>query len=54
MRIHELSRGSKTALIALLSLAVILPLLALLPRYIAWEQKRATQQSYTANASDSF
>ncbi len=58
MHIHELSRGAKAALVGLLSLAIILPLVALLPRYMEWQQQRASQraveQRFRANVSDSL
>jgi hypothetical protein len=58
MQIHHLSRGSKRALVLLLSLAIMLPLIALLPHYINWKEKQATQraidQSYTASVESAF
>ncbi len=58
MHIHHLSRTAKGALVLLLSVAVMLPLIALLPTYLNWKEKQATQKAldatYTASVSDTF
>jgi Tfp pilus assembly protein PilN len=54
---HNLTRGQRLALTLLLSVAVLLPLFALLPRYINWEfasRQKDSVDRYTASASDSF
>lgn len=50
MHIHHLPRGAKGPLVILLSIAVILPLLALLPRYFAWKEQQATERAISESA----
>lgn len=57
MQLHNLSRTGKILLTAFLSLAIILPLLALVPRYLNWEIRehtKASVESYQASISASF
>ena len=58
MHIHHLSRPAKGALVLLLSIAVVLPLIALVPSYLHWQETRTAQraidQSYTASVSDTL
>jgi hypothetical protein len=58
MQFHTLPRGPKLALVLLLSLAVILPLIALMPSYLTWKERQAAErsieQSYTASVSDTL
>lgn len=58
MQIHSLSRPAKLAFVLVLSLAIILPLIALVPRYVRWRETQLTQKalesSFTASVSDTL
>lgn len=58
MQIHNLSRPAKLAFTLVLSLAIILPIISLVPRYVTWREteltQRALESSYTASVSDTL
>lgn len=56
--LHDLSPRSRLALAVLLTVAALMPLVALMPTYMRWKERQIVQgalnQSYTANVSDSL